>query len=601
MSGIPTIQEIHSFSGHPGEFWPAFFAFTCAQAGAGRCILYERQDDVWKPRVHWPSPASQQPSADVIKQLSTLAGETLKSGVAMVRLASPESVVFGLRLDEPPAAPCRVVLLFADGKSDDDGADVLRRLQLLADAPAIYQRARTASQREADLSCFGDTLDLLLLLNAEKHHLAAAMTLVNETVTRYRCSRVSLGWSEDGYIRLQAISHMERFERKMEIVNALEAAMEEAFDQDEEIILPATVSGGAVVRDHEDYARRQQTPYLLSLPLRLADQPVGVLTCERQDEPFTEDDVRSLRILCDQVSCRLEEFRLRDRGIGARFKDVVRDKISGMLGVEHTLVKSAGLLVFIFLLSAAVVRLPYRVEAPFILRSEDVRQVSVPFEGYIDNVHVKIGQLVAEQDLLLTLDARELLLEESAAVANQVRFLREVEKARASGSLVDMKIAQAQADQAGAQLDLIRHRLAQAELRAPIAGVVVEGDLEQLRGAPVGKGDILFKVARSEMFFVEIKIAEQDIHELAVGQPGEIAFVSRPHLKFPLTIDQLDPVAVPEESGNVFLARGKNLQQAEPWWRPGMSGIAKVDVGRRSILWIATHRTIDFFQMLMWW
>jgi hypothetical protein len=37
------------------------------------------------------------------------------------------------------------------------------------------------------------------------------------------------------------------------------------------------------------------------------------------------------------------------------------------------------------------------------------------------------------------------------------------------------------------------------------------------------------------------------------------------------------------------------------WWRPGMSGIAKLDVGRRRIIWIATHRTIDFFQMLMWW
>ncbi len=602
MSGIPTIQEIHSFSGHPGEFWPAFFAFTCAQAGAGRCILFERQDDVWKPRVHWPSPASQQPSADVIKQLSLLAGETLKSGVATTRLASPDdTVVFGLRLEEPPAAPCRVILLFAAGQSNGEREDVLRRLPLLADAPAIYQRARAARQREADLSGFADILDLLLLLNAEGHHLAAAMTLVNETVTRYRCSRVSLGWSEEGYIRLQAISHMERFERKMEIVNTLEAAMEEAFDQDEEILLPKNASGGSVVRDHEDYARRQQVPYLLSLPLRLSDRPVGVLTCERQDLPFSEDDVRSLRILCDQVACRLEEFRLRDRGLGARIKDVVRDKVSGLLGVEHTLIKFAGLLVFIVLLAAAVVRLPYRVEAPFILRSEDVRQVSVPFEGYIDNVHVRIGQQVAEQDLLLTLDARELLLEESAAVANQVRYLREVEKARASGSLVDMKIAQAQADQAGAQLELMRQRLAQAELRAPIAGFVVEGDLEQLRGAPVDKGDILFKVARGESLFVEIKVAEQDVHELAVGQPGEIAFVSRPHLKFSFTVDQVDPVAVTEESGNVFLARGKGLQTAETWWRPGMSGIAKVDVGRRSLLWIATHRTIDFFQMLMWW
>lgn len=601
MSGIPTIQDLHAFAGHPGEFWPLFFAFSCAQAGADRCILFDREGAAWKPRIQWPSSPQPSPLAEPAGAfLAKLADEANAKGVASLRLDPEETVVFGLRV-EKTASSSGVILYFRKDKTEAGGVDVLGRLQLLADAPAVYRRNRDVAQTEKSLACFAEVLDLLLLLNAEQHFLAAAMTLVNETAARCRCSRVSLGWGEDGYIRLRAISHMERFERKMEVANALEAAMEEAFDQDEEILLPAGGADGAVTRDHGEYARRQQTPHLLSLPLRTGGQPVGVLTCERQDEPFTEDDVRTLRILCDQVSGRLEELRQRDCGLGSRLKDAVRDRVSALLGVEHTLIKFVGVVVFGLLLVAAIVRLPYRVEAPFILRSEDVRQVSVPFEGYIDDVHVRIGQQVAANDLLLTLDARELLLEESEAVANQVRFLREVEKARASGSLVDMKIAQAQADQAGARLALVRHHLAQAELRSPIAGFIVEGDLEQLRGAPVEKGDILFKVARHEMLFVEIKVDEEDIHELSVGQSGEFAFVSRPHLKFGFSVDRIDPVAIAEDAGNVFLARGQRLQKAEPWWRPGMSGIAKVDVGRRSLLWVATHRTIDFFQMLMWW
>jgi hypothetical protein len=143
--------------------------------------------------------------------------------------------------------------------------------------------------------------------------------------------------------------------------------------------------------------------------------------------------------------------------------------------------------------------------------------------------------------------------------------------------------------------------LNQAQVSSPITGIIVEGDLEELRGAPVNKGDILFKVARHENLFVELKVNEDDIHELSEGQFGDVAFVSRPQLKYPFEIFQIDPEALPGDAGNVFIARGKMLDAAMDWWRPGMSGIAKLDVGRRRIIWIITHRTIDFFQMLMWW
>ncbi len=603
MSGNSSITELHTFAGHPGEFWPAFFAFACKQASAKRCILFKKQENRWKPHYQWPTGQSQQPpSATTLSSLAELADKALLQGNATTLLAPPDEVTaVALRLEEQGAVTSNVAIFFIDAATEINCEEKLSCLKLLADAPAIYQRTRAARQTGTDLASFAGVLDLLLLLNAEKHYMAAAMTLVNDTAARYQCARVSLGGSVDGYVCLQAISHMERFEPKMEIVNCLEAAMQETFDQDEVVLLPAPVADSAVVRDHEEYAERQQVRHLLSLPLRIDGLPSAVLTCERAEQPFSAEDISSLRILCDQVACRLEEFRLRDRSIGARVKETVRDGLTGLLGVEHTLIKFAGLMAFVLLFAAAIVRLPYRIEAPFILRSEDVRQVSTPFEGYIDKVKVKIGQQVAEQDLLLTLNTRDLRLEESAAVANQVRYLREAEKARATGSLVDMKIAQAQADQAKAQLDLILHRLAQAELRAPITGIIVEGDLEQLRGAPVNKGDVLFKIARHELLFVEVKVDEKDIHELTPGQHGELAFVSRPQLKFPFDIEQIDPVALAEESGNVFLARGMDLQQAASWWRPGMSGIAKIDVGKRSALWIATHRTIDFFQMLMWW
>jgi len=32
-----------------------------------------------------------------------------------------------------------------------------------------------------------------------------------------------------------------------------------------------------------------------------------------------------------------------------------------------------------------------------------------------------------------------------------------------------------------------------------------------------------------------------------------------------------------------------------------MSGVAKINVGKRNIMWIFTHRTIDYLRIFFWW
>ncbi len=155
--------------------------------------------------------------------------------------------------------------------------------------------------------------------------------------------------------------------------------------------------------------------------------------------------------------------------------------------------------------------------------------------------------------------------------------------------------------QADAELDKVRYHIENATLTAAFEGIVVEGDLKEMLGAPVRKGDVLFKLADVSEMYVEIDVPERDIHELTVGGPGEIAFVSRPEERFAVSVVNIDPAAVTKEQGNVFLLRADLAQDPLYWWRPGMSGVAKVSVGDRNVLWILTHRTVDFFRLLLWW
>lgn len=607
---IVHLQKIRHFTGHPDRFWPAFLqlATRLAKARIGVLLVQGKNVGTWKKLSVWPAKYSQlvsSPELDTI--IKQVAEDSATNRCVWDTKRTSESkftniLVLGLRLELDEADGANVAVFILDEKYAESVEQTATRLKLVADTPAIYKRACAAQQAMKRAVQFFEALDLMVLLNAEKRYMAAAMTFVNEVASRYRCPRASLGWLDRGYVRLQAISHMERFEKKMDIVQTLEAAMEEAFDQNEEMLWPPPVGSTAVVRDHEIFSRNQGAKFMVSVPIRLDDSPVGILTCERTEEPFSEADVHRLRILCDQTARRLGDLKENDRWFGGRMAAAFRNRASRLLGVEHTFAKCIGLLVCVALIFLLFAKLPYRIEAPFILRSDDVRYLPAPFKGYIDEVHVEVGDEVEEGEVLLTLDTTDLFLEESAALANKIRYSREAEKARAETALADMKIALALTDQAKAQLDLVRYHLNRAEVRAPFKGIVVEGDLEELKGAPVTKGDVLFKVSRVDNMYAELEVSERNIHELALYASGEMVFVSQPQLKFPIEVERIDPVAIAKKGeGNVFIVRCLFSEGMADWWKPGMSGIAKVTVGKRNVLWILTHHTVDFFRIRLWW
>ncbi len=137
-------------------------------------------------------------------------------------------------------------------------------------------------------------------------------------------------------------------------------------------------------------------------------------------------------------------------------------------------------------------------------------------------------------------------------------------------------------------------------MRAPFDGVVVEGDLRERIGAPLKTGDLLMKFSQLKDLYVEMRVPEKDIDQVAGSRRAYAAFASRPEDTFNVSIVRIEPMASVDKDGNAFTLRGR-LDKTASWFRPGMSGIAKVDAGYRSFLWIATHRLIDFLRLKLWW
>lgn len=449
---------------------------------------------------------------------------------------------------------------------------------------------------------FARVLDILAQLRRQTTFAAQAMTICNEVARHYRCRQVSLGWQEGRYLRLKSLNERADFERKMDLVQQIEAAMEEAQDQDNEVRYPATGAGRQVTVEHETLARDSRTPFLASVPLRVNDRPCAVLLLQRDDAPFEDSELIALRLLADHVAAPLAEAHHRQRWIGHRLRAFAEARIAKVFGLDHFWTKVGVLFGALLLAGLLFVKVDYYIEGAFVLRAQVQAIVAAPFQGYVSEVRTHTGDVVASGQLLAVLDPRELLQQQSLLEAEIEQYARSQRDARHSQNLSQMQIADARRRQSEAALQQVRFRLANSRIVAPLSGTVVEdNDLPRRLGTPVQKGDLLLTISQLDRFYAEIAIKEGDIHLVTPAAGGRLLFLSAPLTGFPFAAVELEPAGQARSDGNVVIARAAFAGQVPAWWRPGLSGTAKLYGGRRSPAWILSHRFLDWLRYRLWW
>ena len=598
---LENLQQIRAENLEPAQFWPLYIEALTKACSATLGIVAVRglsEGAAWQTIAHNPAMPAHVSTQELVKKLDAAAIACEEKEAVQIEEETPWLAV---KLKIGSANQLCLALFAFRAEQAAQLQMHMQMLTLLNDLPATYQLNRTTLVERARSAQFAGILDLMVLLNAQNKFKSAAMTFCNELATRHKCDRVSLGWHHNGYVKLQAISHVDDFDKKMEAVQALELAMEEAIDQDTEILVPPPEDTRLICRDHAAYARLQQSDNVCSLPLRVGETPVAVITLERHTDAFTAADLSQLRLYCDQAAPRLFELNKHDRWFGARLADHLREKTATVVGYQHTWAKLLTLFAVIGLALLCFLPVTYRLSAPVILKAETVTFLTTPFDGYIEHVAVRVGDEVAQGDTLLVMDQNDLILREKELEAEQNRYQREYEKARVEQTIADMRIAGARLEQVSARLNLVRHRLKQSVIRAPYAGIVVEGDQIERVGSPVAQGDVLFRVGKIDQIYAELEVPESEIHHVNDTLTGEVALVSRPQDVYPIKVNRIEPSAVSKEEGNVFLVRGHLVSDYPAWWKPGMTGISKLNAGDQTLLWIFTHRTMDFLQLHLWW
>lgn len=475
-------------------------------------------------------------------------------------------------------------------------------LSALAWLPRLFERDRQARQGERDATRLAQVLETVGRLLPAGHFDRAALILANDLAERFACESVAVCWRAGEGLKLRALSHTEKLDRRSDLSALLEEAGQEALSQGLEIAWP----GPSVQRAHERYAVLQQPGHLYTLPLSEpgvsgeSDTPWGSITVERQKMAFTQAERWALRLYADMALQPLQHWHQRSRALPIRLGREIGHSLPQALRPRTPMGRRLGWGIAATLVLICAMPWPYSVTAGATVKTDTMAFVGAPFDGYLESSAVQPGSQVRAGDTLFTVGTRELMLERANIQAEIAQASRDAEKRRAVNQLPEMQMAESQVAQGQAKLEQILQRVKAAAVVAPMDGVVIEGEPGKNLGGAVRRGDTVIKIAALSALYVEAAVSEKDLSRVAIGQDTRLTLLAEPALTHQLKVQRIIPQAAVVDGDNTFPVRLSLDGQPGTWWRPGMTGVAKIAIGWRPLAWIATHRLIDYLRITFW-
>ncbi len=479
--------------------------------------------------------------------------------------------------------------------------------EIAAGLLAGYEAKKSSEVFQRETENVRNAMALLAVSQEGRKFKGAALNLVNELARQLKCTRVTIGWVKGKKVKLVSMSDTENLKRHSDEVARIELAMAECLDQQHPIVFPVPEGAEpllehAVVHAHRKVTNDHPQRYVTSIPMRVGDEWIGVLTLERQSEPFDTDLVKQLQLVVDVVAPHLEDRKVTSRWLPAHAWYSFTGMAGYLVGPKHVGWKALGLLAFAGLMYFIFGTRDYDVSSEFTFAAAESRLVSSPLDGELDAVHVKSSEdekgFVAMGTVLASLKTTELTIQLGDVRAKYRAAELEAKRHLTDGNTSEMQQAQAMMEQHAAQIAQLEYQIEQAQIKSPIAGhIIQDGNLSDRIGGQLERGEQLFEVAQLDNLIVKIRVSESDIDEVRrqieknKGEPvtGLLRTRSEPDFKFRFTVEKILPMASPVDGANVFIVEAK--MDRSPWnatrdyrehdtvTHKGMLFRAKVDTG----------------------
>jgi len=471
-------------------------------------------------------------------------------------------------------------------------------LQLAASYVTLWYVLQDSGSAERDASTTAALLEIMEKLGSCDDSRHACFTLVGDLKEHLGWDDVALGLCQGrkGVCRLQVISGRSDFDKNSPRTWAFEAAFDESILRDSLSEWPPSEDGPRhATRALKRLCSLTGSHTVVSAPLHdERHEVVGAWIFLAQKEiPRREHNVNFIRASSGPVGATLRLVRRADRS------RIVR--LAGTMIKNRRAWQAKAALVTACLL-AALLALPmhYNVKCHCEIQPVTRRYVVAPFDGRLEKALVAPGDVIVKDNVLARMDGHDLRWELTGRVAEHSRAAKRRDAAMAAHDVVTSQLAKLEMEQLQADMDLLKNRADNLEIKSPIDGIVISGDQQRAEGAPLTVGQSLFEIAPLDNMIVEVAVPENEINYVETGLDVTIRLDAFPRRTWTGTIRSLHPRSEIRDDENVFVAE-VHLHNPGDLLRPGMNGRAKIVSGRRPLAWNLFHKPWEYMLTTLGW
>lgn len=245
------------------------------------------------------------------------------------------------------------------------------------------------------------------------------------------------------------------------------------------------------------------------------------------------------------------------------------------------------------------VPIPYQIAADVELQPVARRFVTTPFKSRLKSTSTEPGDVVSSGQVIARLDGREIEIELAAIDAELHQAEKEHAGYLARHESGRAEIARLEIERVRQRQSLLPHRMNHLEIRSPIHGVVISGDLSRSVGVPLQVGEALYEIAPLNGMVVEIAVPERDIRLVEQGSHMKFRLDAFPSRRWSGVVKRIHPRAELKDNKNVFIAEVELVNDGS--LGPGMQGTAHIEGGNHQLGWVLFHRAIYSIQVSLGW
>ncbi len=425
---------------------------------------------------------------------------------------------------------------------------------------------------------------------------SAMAVLTSELQEWIGCDHLALGMERKGRMKLDSISGRKQREKRSKGLSGVLNLMREISAAETSVIWPSPERmdfSALVASNQDDMLSVFSVNRIVGTPLIAAadDRKGAMVVMWREGDQPTPEKFELLTAMAPHLVALI--FLLSEglpTGLRGKLRKFSRESSMGK--------KAATVLGPLALVAAMFVPVPHHVRGAVRLTPDVSRQVAAPIGGILEGVKVKPGDVVEQGELLAVLDGKEIGWRLAEAVAKRDVAAKRRDQARAEKNVPATQLARHEYEALALEVELLQYQKENLEIRSPIAGLVLSGDLERSKGVPVETGQKLFEVASTDRFVAEIAINDEDINWVEPEQAVSLRLESRGGRVFRSDVAQVYPVSEVNQGDNVFICLAPIVDEdGASFLRAGMRGRARIDSGWKPLGWILFHKPWNYVKL----